>query len=124
GNRIDFDGAIDYRYDAHGNLVERYDHAGPCRLHLGYDGLHQLHCSKRTEHDGQSRTTWYDYDAFGRRIAKQTGDQITWYGWDGDRLCLIDNPDRQSRIVYRPGSFTPLLRLDTAKPPKQAAWKP
>ncbi|MDK2127135.1 RHS repeat domain-containing protein, partial [Parachitinimonas caeni] len=42
GNRIDFDGAIDYRYDAHGNLVERYDHAGPCRLHLGYDGLHQL----------------------------------------------------------------------------------
>uniref|UniRef100_UPI0011F1EEFE RHS repeat-associated core domain-containing protein n=1 Tax=Escherichia albertii TaxID=208962 RepID=UPI0011F1EEFE len=70
----------------------------------------------------------YLYDPLGRRTGKRvwrrerdlTGwmslsckPEVTWYGWDGDRLTTIQT--RQSRIqtVYQPGSFTPLLRIET-----------
>ncbi|EOY8347516.1 DUF4329 domain-containing protein, partial [Escherichia albertii] len=38
----------------------------------------------------------------------------TWYGWDGDRLTTIQNDRSRIQTVYQPGSFTPLIRVETA----------
>ncbi|HHJ3490508.1 TPA: RHS repeat-associated core domain-containing protein, partial [Escherichia coli] len=36
-----------------------------------------------------------------------------WYGWDGDRLTTIQTGTTRIQTVYQPGSFTPLLRIET-----------
>ncbi|EMB2270415.1 RHS repeat protein, partial [Shigella dysenteriae] len=71
----------------------------------------------------------YLYDPLGRRVAKRvwrrerdlTGwmslsrkPEVTWYGWDGDRLTTIQNDRTRIQTVYQPGSFTPLIRVETA----------
>ncbi|WP_224727984.1 RHS domain-containing protein, partial [Escherichia coli] len=38
----------------------------------------------------------------------------TWYGWDGDRLTTIQNDRSRIQTIYQPGSFTPLIRVETA----------
>ena len=38
---------------------------------------------------------------------------MTWYGWDGDRLTTIQTGTTRIQTVYQPGSFTPLLRIET-----------
>ncbi|TXO69362.1 RHS repeat protein, partial [Escherichia coli] len=38
----------------------------------------------------------------------------TWYGWDGDRLTTIQNDRTRIQTIYQPGSFTPLIRVETA----------
>ncbi|EBS7633219.1 RHS repeat protein, partial [Salmonella enterica] len=40
--------------------------------------------------------------------------EVTWYGWDGDRLSTVHNPQSRIQTVYQPGSFTPLIRIETA----------
>ncbi|EEY8010599.1 RHS repeat protein, partial [Escherichia coli] len=40
--------------------------------------------------------------------------QVTWYGWDGDRLTTIQNDRSRIQTIYQPGSFTPLIRVETA----------
>ncbi len=40
--------------------------------------------------------------------------EVTWYGWDGDRLTTIQNDRTRIQTVYQPGSFTPLIRVETA----------
>ncbi|WP_218203442.1 hypothetical protein, partial [Salmonella enterica] len=37
----------------------------------------------------------------------------TWYGWEGDRLTTVQTQQRRVQTVYAPGSFTPLLRVET-----------
>ncbi len=37
--------------------------------------------------------------------------QVTWYGWDGDRLTTIQNDRSRIQTIYQPGSFTPLIRV-------------
>ncbi|ECJ4505888.1 RHS repeat protein [Salmonella enterica subsp. salamae] len=74
----------------------------------------------------------YLYDPLGRRISKRVrksqeerdlnGDgylwlnptpEVTWYGWDGDRLTTTQTDDTRIQTVYPPGSFTPLIRTET-----------
>ncbi|WP_412524205.1 hypothetical protein [Escherichia coli] len=31
--------------------------------------------------------------------------EVTWYGWDGDRLTTIQNDRTRIQTVYQPGSF-------------------
>ncbi|HCL5275918.1 TPA: RHS repeat protein [Salmonella enterica] len=76
---------------------------------------------------GQGR---YIYDPTGRRVGKrvwkrelvhwsETRTELsrrpyeTWYGWEGDRLTAIRTQQRRVQTVYEPGSFTPLLRVET-----------
>ncbi|EIN2431602.1 RHS repeat protein, partial [Shigella flexneri] len=40
--------------------------------------------------------------------------EVTWYGWDGDRLTTIQNDRSRIQTIYQPGSFTPLIRVETA----------
>ncbi len=40
--------------------------------------------------------------------------ETSWYGWDGDRLTTTQTDDTRIQTVYQPGSFTPLIRTETA----------
>ena len=59
----------------------------------------------------------YQYDPYGRRISKtikhNNQSDTTRYGWDGDRLVLTQTNNRKVHTLYEPGSFTPLLRIES-----------
>ncbi|WP_223828148.1 RHS repeat-associated core domain-containing protein [Vreelandella titanicae] len=105
-----------YRYDGAGNLIERQQPNGE-RLTLGYDGanrlVHLIHASDL----GYTREATYRYDGLGRRISKTVRDTngttaTTHYGWDGDRIVREETDNQRTTVVYEPGSFVPMLRID------------
>ena len=94
-----------------------------------YDSQHRLVHYTRTQYAEPLVESRYLYDPLGRRVAKRvwrrerdlTGwmslsrkPQVTWYGWDGDRLTTIQNDRSRIQTIYQPGSFTPLIRVETA----------
>ncbi|ENH2692384.1 RHS domain-containing protein, partial [Escherichia coli] len=94
-----------------------------------YDSRHRLVHYTRTQYAEPLVESRYLYDPLGRRVAKRvwrrerdlTGwmslsrkPEVTWYGWDGDRLTTIQNDRTRIQTVYQPGSFTPLIRVETA----------
>ncbi|HAX7075450.1 TPA: RHS repeat protein, partial [Escherichia coli] len=117
-----FDGRTQrYHHDLTGKLIRSEDEG--LVTHWHYDEADRL--THRTV-NGESR---YLYDPLGRRVAKRvwrrerdlTGwmslsrkPQVTWYGWDGDRLTTIQNDRTRIQTIYQPGSFTPLIRVETA----------
>uniref|UniRef100_UPI00311F3767 hypothetical protein n=1 Tax=Thauera sp. SDU_THAU2 TaxID=3136633 RepID=UPI00311F3767 len=65
-------------------------------------------------------TVGYAYDALSRRIAKTlTGPdghvRITRYGWDGERLVCEDDGERTLTVLYEPGRFVPVLRIEQGR---------
>ncbi|WP_447894333.1 RHS repeat-associated core domain-containing protein [Vreelandella sp. GE22] len=47
----------------------------------------------------------------------------THYGWDGDRIVREESESQHSTIVYEPGSFVPMLRIDdTEQGPQLSAF--
>lgn len=142
-NRVTEDGRYVYRYDRYGNLVEKGERvpAGAVRSgderahHYGYDRQHRLVRYRCTEgYSGRSITeSRYVYDATGRRVSKKvwrreryaTGryhdytqmpekPEVTWYGWNGDRLVTAQTERSRIQTVYEGGGFTPLIRVETA----------
>ena len=75
----------------------------------------------------------YLYDPLGRRIGKWvwksrcehgslSGEEyiylskipeVTWYGWNGDRLTTTETATQRVQTIYTPGTFTPLVRIET-----------
>ncbi len=105
-----------YRYDGAGNLIHR-EHPDGERLTLGYDGANRLvqltHISKL----GYTRHASYRYDGLGRRINKTVSHTDgttapTHYGWGGDRIVREETSNQRTTVVYEPGSFVPMLRID------------
>ncbi|HFI3965561.1 TPA: RHS element protein, partial [Escherichia coli] len=107
--------------------VIRTDDERTHRYH--YDSRHRLVHYTRTQYAEPLVESRYLYDPLGRRVAKRvwrrerdlTGwmslsrkPEVTWYGWDGDRLTTIQNDRTRIQTVYQPGSFTPLIRVETA----------
>ncbi|ENG68795.1 RHS repeat-associated core domain protein, partial [Escherichia coli p0305293.4] len=136
-NRIARDAHYLYRYDRHGRLTEKTDlipeggiRTDDERTHrYHYDSQHRLVHYTRTQYAEPRVESRYLYDPLGRRVAKRvwrrerdlTGwmslsrkPQVTWYGWDGDRLTTIQNDRSRIQTIYQPGSFTPLIRVETA----------
>ncbi|HDX3956568.1 TPA: RHS repeat protein, partial [Escherichia coli] len=136
-NRIARDAHYLYRYDRHGRLTEKTDlipegviRTDDERTHrYHYDSQHRLVHYTRTQYAEPLVESRYLYDPLGRRVAKRvwrrerdlTGwislsrkPEVTWYGWDGDRLTTIQNDRTRIQTVYQPGSFTPLIRVETA----------
>ncbi|EIQ17488.1 RHS Repeat family protein [Shigella flexneri K-315] len=136
-NRIARDAHYLYRYDRYGRLTEktdlipegviRTDDERTYRYH--YDSQHRLVHYTRTQYAEPLVESRYLYDPLGRRVAKRvwrrerdlTGwmslsrkPKVTWYGWDGDRLTTIQNDRSRIQTIYQPGSFTPLIRVETA----------
>ncbi|EHI1227285.1 RHS repeat protein, partial [Escherichia coli] len=136
-NRIARDAHYLYRYDRYGRLTEKTDlipegviRTDDERTHrYHYDSQHRLVHYTRTQYEEPLVESRYLYDPLGRRVAKRvwrrerdlTGwmslsrkPQVTWYGWDGDRLTTIQNDRSRIQTIYQPGSFTPLIRVETA----------
>ncbi|EKO0594966.1 RHS repeat protein, partial [Escherichia coli] len=136
-NRIARDAHYLYRYDRHGRLTEKTDlipegviRTDDERTHrYHYDSQHRLVHYTRTQYAEPLVESRYLYDPLGRRVAKRvwrrerdlTGwmslsrkPQVSWYGWDGDRLTTIQNDRTRIQTIYQPGSFTPLIRVETA----------
>ncbi|EFG9381446.1 RHS repeat protein, partial [Escherichia coli] len=126
-----------FRYDVLDRLIQetdlipegviRTDDERTHRYH--YDSQHRLVHYTRTQYAEPLVESRYLYDPLGRRVAKRvwrrerdlTGwmslsrkPQVTWYGWDGDRLTTIQNDRTRIQTIYQPGSFTPLIRVETA----------
>ena len=135
-NRIAEDAHYVYRHDEYGRLAEKTDRIpeGVIRMHderthhYHYDSQHRLVFYTRIQHGEPQVESRYLYDPLGRRTGKRvwrrerdlTGwmslsrkPEVTWYGWDGDRLTTIQTGTTRIQTVYQPGSFTPLLRIET-----------
>ncbi|HBA6909956.1 TPA: RHS repeat protein [Escherichia coli] len=135
-NRIAEDAHYVYRYDEYGRLAEKTDRIpeGVIRMHderthhYHYDSQHRLVFYTRIQHGEPQVESRYLYDPLGRRMAKRvwrrerdlTGwmslsrkPEETWYGWDGDRLTTVQTDTTRIQTVYQPGSFAPLIRIET-----------
>ncbi|MDH0893369.1 MULTISPECIES: RHS repeat-associated core domain-containing protein [unclassified Pseudomonas] len=115
-----------YAYDAWGNCIEKK--SGPhTERQFQWDAEHQLSrvsVTRRQERFTHTEHWGYDYDPFGRRIAKYRldphnekrsrpwlDDETTHYGWDGNRLLLERQGDKQQLYIYQPRSFVPLAMV-------------
>ncbi|HDP7989185.1 TPA: RHS repeat protein [Escherichia coli] len=135
-NRIAEDAHYVYHYDEYGRLTEKTDRipTGVIRTdderthYYHYDSQHRLVFHTRIQHGEPLVESRYLYDLLGRRMAKRvwrrerdlTGwmsllrkPEETWYGWDGDRLTTVQTDTTRIQTVYQPGSFAPLIRIET-----------
>ena len=145
-NRIAEDAHYVYRHDEYGRLTEKTDRipAGVIRTdderthHYHYDSQHRLVFYTRIQHGEPLVESRYLYDPLGRRMAKRvwrrerdlTGwmslsrkPEVTWYGWDGDRLTTVQTDTTRIQTVYEPGSFTPLIRGETENGEREKAQR-
>lgn len=117
-NRVLFDEKHQYRYDAAGNLIERLGADGE-HMQLHYDARHRLVRIQRRTAQGERIEARYHYDALSRRVRKDVTrnghTETTRYGWDGDRLVAEEAATRLRTVVYEPGSFVPLLRVEQVR---------
>ncbi|ELN3682741.1 RHS repeat protein, partial [Escherichia coli] len=143
-NRIAEDAHYVYRHDEYGRLTEKTDRipAGVIRTdderthHYHYDSQHRLVFHTRIQHGEPLVESRYLYDPLGRRMAKRvwrrerdlTGwmslsrkPEETWYGWDGDRLTTVQTDTTRIQTVYEPGSFSPLIRIETENGEREKA---
>ncbi|HCM2699684.1 TPA: RHS repeat protein, partial [Salmonella enterica subsp. enterica serovar Yaba] len=138
-NRITEDMQYLYRYDRYGRLTEKTDRIpegvvirmNDERTHrYEYDNQHRLVHYVHTQHGETQAEGRYLYDPLGRRVGKRVWKRErvhwsdtrmelsrrpyeTWYGWEGDRLTTIQTGQSRIQTVYAPGSFTPLVRIET-----------
>ncbi|HAM8606148.1 TPA: RHS repeat protein [Escherichia coli] len=49
--------------------------------------------------------------------------EVTWYGWDGDRLTTVQTDTTRIQTVYEPGSFAPLIRIETDNGEREKAQR-
>ena len=87
----------------------------------------------RRAQDSTLTTARYLYDPLGRRTGKTVREtprdggpervSRVWYGWDGDRLTTTQTDTTRIQTVYLPGSFTPLLRIETTAEELQKATR-
>ncbi len=118
-----------YRYDAWGNCVEKRSGTGERRA-FEWDAEHRLEHA-RIETVAGAEEWRYDYDPFGRRIAKHQWrpqnasarsrgrrarrfrdggrpEASTHFVWDGNRLLTESADGRVSLHVYEASGFVPL----------------
>ncbi|SQO71394.1 Rhs core protein [Escherichia coli] len=133
-------------YDEAGRLKAQTDliPAGVIRTdderthHYHYDSQHRLVFYTRIQHGEPLVESRYLYDPLGRRMAKRvwrrerdlTGwmslsrkPEMTWYGWDGDRLTTVQTDTTRIQTVYQPGSFAPLIRIETDNGEREKAQR-
>ncbi|EOT5623894.1 RHS repeat-associated core domain-containing protein, partial [Escherichia coli] len=145
-NRITKDAHYLYRYDEYGRLTEKTDRipTGVIRTdderthHYHYDSQHRLVFYTRIQHEEPLVESRYLYDPLGRRTGKRvwrrgrdlTGwmslsrkPEVTWYGWDGDRLTTVQTDTTRIQTVYQPGSFAPLIRIETDNGEREKAQR-
>ncbi|HHG9513373.1 TPA: RHS domain-containing protein, partial [Citrobacter amalonaticus] len=132
-NRITQDVENFYHYDEHGRLTEKDERRirphGSVVHHYRYDNQHWLTHYRRMQQGNVLTESRYLYDPPGRRVSKRVWactvfhdgscsqpalQETVWYAWDGDRLTTTQTDKTRIQTVYLPGSFTPLIRIETA----------
>jgi RHS repeat-associated protein len=114
-NRVtEFEGTKN-TYDAAGCLIEQI-RPDKTRLKLHYDGAYRLVYIEKTNPDGKQTKISYAYDAISRRVFKGVTEEgkpqeVTRYGWDGDRCVYEETADQKITILYLPGTFSPFARI-------------
>ncbi len=95
--------------------------------HYHYDSQHRLALNTRIQHGEPQVESRYLYDPLGRRTGKRvwrrerdlTGgcrcrvNRRRHGTGDGDRLTTVQTGTTRIQTVYQPGSFTPLIRIET-----------
>ena len=136
-NRISEDVQYFYHHDEHGRLAEKDERrirdGGSHSHYYHYDNQHRLVHHRCGQQGAALLESRYLYDPLGRRIGKRvwksrrergslSGEEyiylnktpeVTWYGWDGDRLTTTERATQRIQTIYLPGSFTPLIRVET-----------
>ena len=132
-NRISQDVKNFYHYDEHGRLTEKDERRihphGSLSHHYEYDNQHRLVHYRRMQAGNVLTESRYLYDPPGRRVSKRVWactvfhdgscsqpalQETVWYAWDGNRLTTTQTDKTRIQTVYLPGSFTPLIRIETA----------
>jgi RHS repeat-associated protein len=114
-NRVtEFEGTKN-TYDAAGCLIEQ-TRPDRTKLRLHYDGAYRLVYIEKTNPDGKQTKISYAYDAISRRVFKGVTEEgkpqeVTRYGWDGDRCVYEETADQKITILYLPGTFSPFARI-------------
>ena len=98
-----------YRYDTHGNVIEKKIGKHTV-IRLVWDVDHQLTAAQVTR-NGLTQQYQYQYDAFGRRIAKRDAFGQTLFTWDGNLLLSEARGSKSTLYLYEPQSFVPLAQL-------------
>ena len=104
-----------YRYDTHGNVIEKRIGKHTV-MRLLWNVEHQLASAivTRNAHTAHPwrNVTHYRYDAFGRRVEKrdEEGD-TTRFDWDGNRLLAELRRAKTRLYLYEPDSFAPLAMV-------------
>ncbi|MDP2713463.1 RHS repeat-associated core domain-containing protein [Rheinheimera sp.] len=95
-----------YQYDDSGNQFSAT--APGKRQQREFNGFNQLTALSCGKANSGNSVTRYEYDAFGRRSAKITGDGRTDFLWDGNSLIGEYCQGEFSWYIYEPNSNKPL----------------
>jgi len=130
GNRLDFNARqfarvtdnriakwrnCEYRYDAWGNLIEKF--SGPAtEQRFEYDCENRLVRAETWVSGKLGCVAEYRYDSLGRRIAKtaeaQEAQEEKRFMWQGLRLLSEHSSERETLYLYELYSYSPLARVD------------
>jgi RHS repeat-associated protein len=104
-----------YSYDGFARLIKKRSGKHTEQL-FEWDDEHQLTSITTTRRPNTSeavtQTIRFDYDALGRRVAKQDAFGVTRFIWEGMRLIEERRGESIVTYVYEPGSYVPLARID------------
>jgi len=130
GNRLDFNARqfarvtdnriakwrnCEYRYDAWGNLIEKF--SGPAtEQRFEYDCENRLVKAETFVAGKLTATGHYSYDSLGRRVAKRAEVdgrvELKRFLWQGLRMLSEETPGQNILYLYEPVSYAPLARID------------
>jgi RHS repeat-associated protein len=114
GSRLIGQGAAELRYDAEGRLIHRLvrESDGTSReWRFEWDPRSQLR--RVTDPDG---AVWeYEYDAFGRRVAKRGPGDRTEYVWEQDRVLHIVRTSETETWLFERATHEPLLSFQKGR---------
>jgi RHS repeat-associated protein len=115
GGRLERANGNVYRYDGHGNLIEKVLADG-ARWRYAWSPSGRLMEVQR--HDG--KRVAFAYDALGRRVRKEYEGTFTEYVWDGDDLVHERVSKYGERLplvtwIFEPGVFAPVAKFEGGK---------
>ena len=115
GGVLERAGGTEYRYDGHGNLVEKVLADGARWKYL-WSPTGRL--SEVVRPDG--RRVGFTYDALGRRVRKEFDGAVTEYVWDGNDL-VHERKSQGGQLeplvtwLFEPGTFAPVAKFEGKK---------
>ncbi|OZS41299.1 hypothetical protein ASV53_24535, partial [Photobacterium sanguinicancri] len=97
-----------FNYDRYGNQI--LSRSQSATQHRQFNGLNQL-----VQVNHQGRTSFYEYDAQGRRSRKVTEQETVDFLWDSDQLVGEYQKGQYRWYIYAPNDFTPLALIDNGE---------